>query len=73
MSKLTDEQVEDEIQRLKDSDAVKLVWKYNAVRYRRRQYLYSLRQQEKQGLKLMERGVTMENMEEMCFGEEVPE
>lgn len=59
---LSDEQVESEIQRLKDSEAVRLAWKYNAYRYKRRQYLYALRQQEKLGLKLMQQGMNLDNL-----------
>ena len=41
---LTDEQVEAEIEKLKKSEFVKLAKKEEQIRYRRRQYLYGLRQ-----------------------------
>lgn len=57
---LTDEQVEQEIERLQDSHYVKLANKERRVRNRRRMYLYSLRQLEKKGKALESAGVTME-------------
>lgn len=57
---LTDEQVEREIQRLKESEAVRLARREIEVRKRRRKYLYYLRQMEKKGKALMEAGVTWE-------------
>ena len=39
--KLTDEQVEREIERLRESPHVKLAKKDEAIRYRRRQILYN--------------------------------
>ena len=62
---LTDEQVEQEIEKLKKSPYVKLAKKEQQVRYRRRQYLYGLRQYEKKGKALMEAGITMEMLEQM--------
>ena len=53
---LSDEMVEAEIQRLKDSAYVRLARKANRVKYARRQYLYTLRVLEKQGRKLAEAG-----------------
>lgn len=61
---LTDEQVEQEIERLRSSEAVKLVYKYEAYQYRRRSYMYRLRNQEKKGLKLMREGINMDNLDE---------
>lgn len=61
---LTDEQVEQEIERLRGSEAVKLACKFEAYQYRRRNYLYRLRQQEKKGLKLMQEGISMENLDD---------
>ena len=60
---LTDLQVEDEIRRLLDSHHVKLAKKEEAIRYRRRQYMYQLRSLEKKGKQLEAMGVTMENLE----------
>lgn len=62
---LTDEQVEAEIERLKKSDFVKLAKKEEQIRYRRRQYLYGLRQYEKKGKELAKAGITIEMLESM--------
>lgn len=62
---LTDEQVEKEIERLKQTPEVKLAKKEEQIRYRRRQYLYCLRQYEKKGKALMDAGITMEMLEQM--------
>lgn len=55
---MTDEEVELEIDRLKESDAVKLAQKERQWKYRRRQYVYTLRWYEKRGKELMAVGVT---------------
>ena len=57
---LTDAQVEQEIERLKNSPLVKLAKREEAIRYKRRQYLYCLRTYEKKGRELQEAGITME-------------
>lgn len=57
---LTDEQVEQEIERLQKSPYVKLANKERRLRKRRRMYLYNLRQLEKKGRALEEAGITME-------------
>lgn len=62
---LTDKQVEQEIERLKNSPYVKLAKKEEAIRYRRRQYLYVLRGYEKKGFDLASAGITMEILEAM--------
>lgn len=62
---LTDEQVEFEIERLKNSDFVKLAKKEEQIRYRRRQYLYSLRLYEKKGKELAAAGITIELLENL--------
>lgn len=62
---LTDEQVEAEIEKLKKSDFVKLAKKEEQIRYRRRQYLYGLRQYEKKGKELANAGITIEMLEKM--------
>lgn len=62
---LTDKQVEQEIERLKQSPYVKLAKKEEAIRYRRRQYLYGLRQYEKKGYELASAGITIELLEQM--------
>ena len=65
---LTDEQVELEIERLLNSDEVKLAKKETRIKLRRRQYMYSLRTLEKRGKKLASEGVTLDNIEEKLFG-----
>lgn len=57
---LTDEQVEKEIERLLSSPLVKLAKKEQRIRFRRRQYLYQLRNYEKKGKDLQAAGITME-------------
>lgn len=59
---LTDEQVEDEIERLKESEYVKLDKLSQRIKNRRRQYMYSLRSMEKRGKELAAAGVTMESL-----------
>ena len=62
---LTDEQVEKEIERLLESPLVKLAKKEEAIRYRRRQYLYNLKSYERKGRELAEAGITIEMLENM--------
>ena len=57
---LTDEQVEAEIDRLNASEAVALARREARLRYRRRQYLYQLRDLEKKGKALLAAGITRE-------------
>ena len=66
---LTDEQVEIEIDRLLNSDAVKLAKKETRIKLRRRQYMYQLRTMEKRGKELKKKGITLENIEARLFGE----
>ena len=61
---LTDEQVEAEIARLNASEAVALARYEARVRYRRRQYLYNLRDLEKKGKALMKSGITRDVLED---------
>lgn len=60
---LTDEEVEREIERLQKSPYVELSRKEQRIRYRRRQYLYQLRQFEKRGIELAEAGITLDTLE----------
>lgn len=63
---LTDKQVEKEIERLTQSPYVKLARAEQRAKYRKRQYLYGLRQLEKHGKELADAGITEEmftNME----------
>lgn len=57
---LTDEEVEQEIERLLDDKHVKLAKLEQRIRYKRRQYLYTLRGYEKKGRELAEAGITEE-------------
>lgn len=57
---LTDEEVESEIERLKQSPMVALARKEQRIRYRRRQVLYQLRNLEKKGRELSKSGITMD-------------
>lgn len=62
---LTDEAVEEEILRLQTSPHVKLARREEAIRNRRRQYMYQLRMYEKKGIALESQGVTLEELEEI--------
>lgn len=66
---LTDEQVEQEIERLTNSPLVALARREQRIRYRRRQYLYQLRDLEKRGKALEKSGITMEVLNGL-YGEE---
>ena len=63
---MSDEMVEDEIHRLQNSPLVKLARREEAIRNRRRQYMYQLRMYEKKGKALEAQGVTLEELEEMA-------
>jgi hypothetical protein len=60
---LTDEQVEEEIERLRESEAVSLARFEMRLRYKRRQLLCNLRDLEKKGKSLMDAGITREMLE----------
>lgn len=62
---LTDEEVEQEIERLNASDAVALARREARLRYKRRQYLYQLRDLEKKGNALLKAGITREVLDAM--------
>lgn len=68
--KWTDELVEAEISRLKESEYVKLARKEKQLKERRRQYMWGLQYLEARGKQLASNGITFENMEETLFGEE---
>lgn len=70
---LTEAEVEDEIERLTNSEAVKLARREQRIKYRRRQQLYTLRALEKRGKQLMKLGVTMEALDLMDFDLDEPE
>lgn len=65
---LTDEEVENEIESLRTSPMVQLARKEQRLKYKRRQELYQLRNLEKRGCKLADRGITLDNIESMLFG-----
>ena len=57
---LTDEEVEREIEKLNASEAVALARREQRLKYKRRQYLYQLRDLEKKGKALLASGITRE-------------
>ncbi len=59
----TDEQMNIEIERLKNSPHVALARKELRLKYKKRQYLYSLRNLEKRGKWLEEQGITSATLE----------
>ena len=61
---MSDEMVEEEILRLQTSHHVKLARREEAIRNRRRQYMYTLRMYEKKGKQLEAQGITLEELEE---------
>ena len=63
---LTDEQVEQEIERLRQSPLVALARREQRIRYRRRQFLYTLRDLEKKGRALEKAGINMEVLNAMA-------
>ncbi len=62
---LSDEQVEQEIERLRKSEYVALARKEQRIRYQRRQVLYNLRNLEKKGRELEKAGMTMDLLDEL--------
>jgi hypothetical protein len=68
--KWTDDQVEVEIARLKESEYVRLARKEKQIKERRRQYMWTLQFLETRGKQLAESGVNFDNIEEKLFGEE---
>ena len=65
---LSDYEVEEEIERLLNSEEVKIAKKEQRILYKRRQYMYQLRNLEKRGSKLAKNGITMDNIEAKLFG-----
>ena len=63
---MSDEMVEEEILRLQSSPLVKLARREEAIRNRRRQYMYQLRMYEKKGKALEAQGITMEELDDMA-------
>ena len=67
---MTDEQVDEEILRLKGSYHVKLAKREEAIRNRKRQYMYQLRMYEKKGKALEAQGITFDELENLGTFEE---
>ena len=70
---MTDEMVDEEILRLQASHHVKLARREEAIRNRKRQYMYQLRCYEKKGKLLEAQGITLEELAEiagLCYGED---
>ena len=67
----TDEEVEIEIHRLQNSEAVKLAKKEQQIKYRRRQQMWNLQFMEKRGKQLQQMGITPDNIESMLFGDSI--
>lgn len=65
---MTDEMVDEEILRLQNSPLVKLARREEAIRNRKRQYMYQLRCYEKKGRALAAQGITLAELEEMAGG-----
>ena len=63
---MSDEAVEEEILRHQTSPHVKLARREEAIRNRRRQYMYQLRMYEKKGMALEAQGITLDELEEMA-------
>ena len=61
---LTDEQVELEIEKLTQSEYVQLAKAVERFKYKRRQYLYTLRSLEKKGKEYANQGISFDNIEE---------
>ena len=62
---LTDLEVEQEIERLRESEYVKLARKEERIKYQRRQVLYNLRALEKRGMALVAAGITIEMLNQV--------
>ena len=70
---MTDEMVDEELLRLQASPYVQLARREEAIRNRKRQYMYTLRCYEKKGKALEAQGITLEELEEMaglCYGDD---
>lgn len=65
---INDKQIEDEIFRLAESDAVKLAQAEQAINSKRKQLISELRTLEKRGEQLLSEGYTLENIEEKMMG-----
>lgn len=59
------EEIEQEIQRLRESEHVKLYEKHTRLMNKRRIYMNQLRWEERKGKELAATGLTLDNIEEM--------
>lgn len=66
---LTDQQVEMEIERLTHSEAVRLARAEQRIKYKRRQYMYQLRNMAKRGEQLAAEGYNLENIASLMLGD----
>lgn len=62
---ITDESVEEEIARLRNSPYVKLAQKEERLRNRRRSFMYKLRMYERKGKELSAEGISFDSLDEM--------
>lgn len=62
---MTDEQVAAEVERLKNSEYVRLAQKEIRLKNKQRKWFYQLRWLEKRGKELEAQGITMENIDSM--------
>jgi hypothetical protein len=70
-ARMTDMQVEAEIAKLQKSDFVKLAKKEENLKNRRRQQLCKLRSLELRGRQLASEGITLKNMKQELFIEDL--
>lgn len=68
MKIITDEEVELEIEQLRNDPDVKLAQKERRLKIKRRRYLYDLRQCKKRGAELRESGITFDNARRNVLG-----
>lgn len=66
--KMTHEEIEAEIDRLKRSCYVALARKDRMLRYQRTRVMENLRREEKEGMELAKSGITMESLDELARG-----
>lgn len=71
--RMTDEQVEQEIENLRKSPYVKLAKKAEYIRNQRRQRMYMLRYYDKKGRSMAEAGITMEMLDMLAYIQEQKE
>lgn len=67
---LTDDEVEREIEQLRNSELVALARREARLKYKRRQVLYQLRDLEKKGKALLEAGITREVLDSLYANED---